>query len=145
MEVVEIVVYIGIAVIIGGFVLTFLLDWDVQQTFNDVKSIVFKEHDAEVGYRKVDKMGFVAELHHAWQDCGFGMLNKSVSFYVSEDGELTKEEILEIARQVRGAKRFKLQNFSPENPLDPALKEASPYSDALFLKLQVECEAIVFG
>lgn len=93
MEVVEIVVYIGIAVLIGGFLLTFLLDWDVEQTYNDVKSIVFKEHDAQVGYKRVDKIGFMAELHNAWQDCGFGMLNKSVSFYVNDEGELTKEDI----------------------------------------------------
>ena len=93
MEVVEIIVYIGIAVIVGGIVLTFLLDWDVQQTYEDVKGIVFKEHDAQVGYKKVDKIGFMAELHNAWQDCGFGMLNKSVTFYVSEEGELTKEDI----------------------------------------------------
>lgn len=111
MEVVEIVVYIGIAVIIGGFVLTFLLDWDVQQTFNDVKSIVFKEHDAEVGYRKVDKMGFVAELHHAWQDCGFGMLNKSVSFYVSEEGELTKEEIFAELKKLNYCRSLQSEEF----------------------------------
>jgi hypothetical protein len=111
MEVVEIVVYIGIAVIIGGFVLTFLLDWDVQQTFNDVKSIVFKEHDAEVSYKKVDKMGFMAELHHAWQDCGFGMLNKSVSFYVSEEGEITKEEIFTELKKLNYCRSLQSAEF----------------------------------
>jgi len=111
MEVVEIVVYIGIAVIIGGFVLTFLLDWDVQQTYNDVKNIVFKEHDAEVGYKKVDKMGFMAELHHAWQDCGFGMLNKSVSFYVSEEGELTKEELFSELKKLNYCRSLQSAEF----------------------------------
>lgn len=111
MEVVEIVVYIGIAVIIGGFVLTFLLDWDVQQTYNDVKSIVFKEYDAEVGYKKVDKLGFMAELHSAWQDCGFGMLNKSVSFYVSEEGELTKEEIFAELKKLNYCRSLQSAEF----------------------------------
>ena len=111
MEVVEIVVYIGIAVIIGGFVLTFLLDWDVQQTYNDVKSIVFKEYDAEVGYKKVDKLGFMAELHSAWQDCGFGMLNKSVSFYVSEEGELTKEELFSELKKLNYCRSLQSAEF----------------------------------
>jgi len=111
MEVVEIVVFIGIAVLIGGFVLTFLLDWDVQQTYEDVKGIVFKEHDSEVGYKKVDKLGFMAELYNAWQDCGFGMLNKSVTFYVSEDGELTKEEIFTELKKLNYCRSLQSAEF----------------------------------
>ncbi|MBW2973654.1 hypothetical protein KY346_04630 [Candidatus Woesearchaeota archaeon] len=111
MEVVEIVVFIGIAVLIGGFILTFLIDWDVQQTYEDVKSIVFKEHDQEIQYKKVDKLGFMAEIYHAWQDCGFGMLNKSVTFYVSEPGELTKEEIFTELKKLNYCRSLQSAEF----------------------------------
>ena len=111
MEVVEIIVYIGIAVLIGGFIITFLLDWDVQQTYEDVRSIVFKERSTEVGYKKVDKLGFMAELHGAWKDCGFGMLNKSVSFYVSEEGELTKEEIFTELKKLNYCRSLQSEEF----------------------------------
>ena len=62
MEAVEMIVYIGIAVLIGGVLITFLLDWDVQKTYEDVKSIVFKEHDAKVGYKKLTSLDL-------WQNC----------------------------------------------------------------------------
>jgi hypothetical protein len=111
MEVVEIVVYIGIAVLIGGFVLTFLLDWDVQDTYEDVQNIVFQQYDTEVGFKKVDKLGFMAELYTAWQDCGFGMLNKSVSFYVTEEGELTKEEIFTELKKLNYCRSLQSEEF----------------------------------
>ena len=111
MEAVEMIVYIGIAVLIGGVLITFLLDWDVQKTYEDVKSIVFKEHDAKVGYKKVDKLGFMAELHNAWQDCGFGMLNKSVTFYVHEEGELTKEDIFTELKKLNYCRSLQSEEF----------------------------------
>ena len=111
MEAVEIVVYVGIAVLIGGVILSFLLDWDVKGTYEDVRDITFKDHGSDVGFEKVDKMGFIAQAYHAWQDCGFGMLNKSVSFYVSEQGELTKEEIFSELKKLNYCRSLQSAEF----------------------------------
>jgi pyruvate formate lyase activating enzyme len=38
------------------------------------------------------------------------------------------QDIIDIAREIRGAKQYVLQNFNPQNPLDPRLKEVAPFS-----------------
>jgi pyruvate formate lyase activating enzyme len=38
-----------------------------------------------------------------------------------------EEEIRRLGDQLRAGRRFILQNFNPENPLDPALKNIPPY------------------
>jgi len=38
-----------------------------------------------------------------------------------------KEDIKNLGSQLRAGQRFVLQNFNPENPLDPSLKNTPPY------------------
>jgi pyruvate formate lyase activating enzyme len=38
-----------------------------------------------------------------------------------------EEDIQRLGDQLRAGRRFILQNFNPENPLDPTLKSISPY------------------
>ncbi|MBS3905590.1 MAG: anaerobic ribonucleoside-triphosphate reductase activating protein [Syntrophaceae bacterium] len=45
----------------------------------------------------------------------------------------SEEEIQALGRQLRAGRRMTLQNFNPENPLDPSLKNTPPY-DPQFLK-----------
>jgi len=52
-----------------------------------------------------------------------------------------KEDIKNLGSQLRAGRRFVLQNFSPENPLDPSLKNTLPYD----LKLLKEAEREVQG
>jgi len=50
-----------------------------------------------------------------------------------------KEDIQTLGSQLRAGQRFVLQNFDPENPLDPALKNIPPYD----LKILKEMERVV--
>ena len=45
----------------------------------------------------------------------------------------SEEEIQVLGQQLRAGRRLILQNFNPENPLDPSLKKTNPY-DPKFLK-----------
>ena len=56
---------------------------------------------------------------------------------------LKKEDVLDLAHQIRGAKKLKLQNFNSSDPLDPALKEVKPYGDEEIEKLQEEVNQIL--
>jgi pyruvate formate lyase activating enzyme len=40
-----------------------------------------------------------------------------------------EEDLLTLARHLSGSSSLTLQNFNPENPLDPRLKETSPYTE----------------
>jgi pyruvate formate lyase activating enzyme len=41
---------------------------------------------------------------------------------------LTPEDVMDIGSAIKGAKKYVLQNFSSQNPLEPRLREESPYS-----------------
>lgn len=48
----------------------------------------------------------------------------------------TKEDILKMAKWIRGAKRYYLQNFRPEKTINPSFGEIKPYSREFLLEIQ---------
>ena len=54
-----------------------------------------------------------------------------------------EEAIRKIALRIRGAKALILQGFNPQDPLDPALKEVSPYPEEWLKGLQGEVSSIL--
>lgn len=80
MEAIEVAVFITVAVIIGSMMVAFIIDWNVKQTHDEIKGVIFKEN--EVGYKKLDSEQFVVELYNIWQDCGMGEKNSTVALYV---------------------------------------------------------------
>ena len=49
---------------------------------------------------------------------------------------LTKEDILEIAKWIRGAKKYYLQNFRSEKTIDPKFEKIKPYPQEYLLEIQ---------
>lgn len=54
-----------------------------------------------------------------------------------------KEDISTLGSQLRVGKRFVLHNFNPENPLDPSLKNISPYDPKALREMEREVQGIV--
>ena len=48
----------------------------------------------------------------------------------------TKEDVMEMAKWIRGAKRYYLQNFRPEKTIDPKFEKIKPYSQEFLLEIQ---------
>ena len=48
----------------------------------------------------------------------------------------TKEDIIEMAKWIRGAKRYYLQNFRPEKTIDPKFEKIKTYSQEYLLEIQ---------
>jgi len=49
---------------------------------------------------------------------------------------LTKEDILKIAKWIRGAKKYYLQNFRPEKTVDSKFEKIKPYPQEFLLEIQ---------
>jgi pyruvate formate lyase activating enzyme len=47
-----------------------------------------------------------------------------------------KEDVIEMAKWIRGAKRYYLQNFRPEKTIDPKFEKIKPYSQEFLLEIQ---------
>ena len=57
---------------------------------------------------------------------------------------LHKEEDIQIlGDQLRAGPRFILQNFNPENPLDPSLKNIAPYDPKVLRKIEREVQEMI--
>jgi len=54
-----------------------------------------------------------------------------------------KEDIQSLGSQLKAGKRFVLQNFNPENPFDPSLKETLPYDPIVLKEMEREVQEIV--
>jgi pyruvate formate lyase activating enzyme len=58
---------------------------------------------------------------------------------------LSEEEICEMARQIRGARRYTLQSFSPRGALDARLREAVPLEPDLLRGMQAKVNEFIKG
>jgi pyruvate formate lyase activating enzyme len=54
-----------------------------------------------------------------------------------------EEDIQTLGDQLRASQRFILQNFNPENPLDPSLKDIVPYDPKVLKKIEREVQEIM--
>jgi pyruvate-formate lyase-activating enzyme len=58
---------------------------------------------------------------------------------------LKKENLLTLANELKGSEKLTLQNFNPEHPLDPGLKNIKPYTDQGIEEMQEEMNQILKG
>jgi hypothetical protein len=54
-----------------------------------------------------------------------------------------EEDVKRLGDQLRAGRRFILQNFNPENPLDPSLRNALPYDPKLLKAMEREVQEMV--
>ena len=55
----------------------------------------------------------------------------------------SEEDIQTLGDQLRVGRRFILQNFNPENPLDPSLKNIVPYDPKVLKKIEREVQEML--
>ena len=56
---------------------------------------------------------------------------------------LAREGILTLANELKGSEKLTLQNFNPDNPLDPDLKNVKPYTEQEIKEMQEEVNKIL--
>ena len=49
---------------------------------------------------------------------------------------IEEEEVYSMARQIRGARRYTLQNFNPRNAMDEDLRKVAPFDDRALRRMQ---------
>jgi len=54
-----------------------------------------------------------------------------------------EEDLLHLAHHLSGSSSFTLQNFNPEDPLDPQLKGTSPYTEEWLQEMEVRISSIL--
>ena len=54
-----------------------------------------------------------------------------------------EEDIRILGDQLKSGQRFILQNFNPENPLDPSLKKTVPYDPKVLKEIERDVQTII--
>jgi len=57
----------------------------------------------------------------------------------------TEDEVYQLAWDLRGARRFTIQNFSPRDPMDAKLREAQPFDDEVLSRMRARTASIIQG
>ena len=98
MEAVEIVVYIAVAVILGGLVLVVTMELASPQVYENIKDVFVGS--SESGFMVVDNSSVTHYLFSFWDECNFGATPKNVTFQYQGD-PLSKEELFEQVKRLR--------------------------------------------
>ncbi|MEM4268424.1 MAG: hypothetical protein QXK37_06375 [Candidatus Woesearchaeota archaeon] len=91
MESIEIVIFVGLAIIIGGFVTGMLVDWDYTKTFSLIKKMMIRSHNE--GFETVDTAGYAGRLNKFFSDCTISGMDKVLVLHVKDNGTLDKKRL----------------------------------------------------
>ena len=88
MQTVEIIVYMSIAVIVGGLVIGFLVGMDTQSMYSTLSGLFNRE--PEVRYRNLEAHEVAPAVFNLWESCGFGEFNETLIVGLTGDQDLNK-------------------------------------------------------
>lgn len=98
MEAVELVVYIAVAVLIGGMILFVTQEMANPDSFKKIKNILSQEK--EITFQEVNKEALSEFIFAVWEECDQGLSNFTVTIqYTGSDA--TKEEVFFDIKRLR--------------------------------------------
>lgn len=97
MQTVELIVYLGIAVIIGGLVLAFIIGIDTEDVYNALKKMLYREE--KVSYQSVDSKDLAPVIYGAWRECGYGQKDYELIISLKSGDNVTKEYLFDSYRK----------------------------------------------
>ncbi|NJL43767.1 MAG: hypothetical protein HC945_00360 [Nitrosarchaeum sp.] len=113
METVELLVYLSIAVIAGTLIYGFLIDTDWQGASDSIEEGINPDDAAKTF--TTDKRTFVTRIHEDWQACAYGRDPFTASYYIEEDGTITKEDVLLGVRKADKSSELREQDLNMDS------------------------------
>jgi hypothetical protein len=94
METIELIIYFGIAVIVGTLLFHFIGTAGFKNLYDDLR--------AEKGpvFRKVSDEQFVVEAAQFWQSCGLGEVEKTLTLYLEGEGSFNRTAFFSHAKKL---------------------------------------------
>lgn len=98
MDTIEIVVYIAVAVIVGGLILMVTLELSGSNVYDSLRDLIV--HDDVEAFAKVDNTTLPSHLFKVWKECGLGSLPLNVTIQY-EGAPISKTEIFSSIKNMR--------------------------------------------
>jgi len=118
MQAVEITVYILVAIIAGGLIISAIVSINHRKQYREYVE-VFKSDEMEF---KIASENLGAELAKRWEDCRFGIDNKTYIIYISDNTTLTREGIVQQLLRVDECEQIDCRNQTNRFNFPKALK-----------------------
>jgi hypothetical protein len=97
METVEVVVYMGIALIVGSLLIAFIGGWDAQGTLKGLRTLFSPEPDDS--YEQITSAELPSTVLGTWDACGMGTTALNKTIYVEDSTPLNKSLIFDRVKQ----------------------------------------------
>jgi len=94
-----------------------------------------------------DQYGLIVGMNDSWNAGKIDNVQKSID--ILKEGNVdyefrstivpslhTKDDVIEMAKWIRGAKKYYLQNFKPSKTINPEFENIKPYPDEYLLEIQ---------
>ncbi|MEC8339147.1 MAG: hypothetical protein VXZ40_00855 [Nanoarchaeota archaeon] len=113
METIEIIVYVGVALLIIGIGLNFIIDIDGERLSSSFKELIGVDTQ-ETSFQRVDSLGLIEEIYTVWELCGKGEIPLSKTVYLEDDkyAEISKGFIFSKIRQINYCTQLQSAEFS---------------------------------
>ena len=97
MQTVELIVYLGIAVVIGGLVLTFIIGIDTEDVYNALKKMLYRQE--KVSYQSVTSSDLAPVIYSAWRECNYGQKDYELIISLKSGDNITKKYLFDSYRK----------------------------------------------
>lgn len=96
MEVVEIIIYIGVAVVLGALVVLFIARWDAKGTYEGIGDVL--RGDDGSSQLRVSSREFPGVVLSVWEECGLGTMGLNRTVVVVDDAPVNKTQIFAFVK-----------------------------------------------
>ncbi len=124
METVEIVVYIGVAVILGGLVIGFIVDIDTEGIYESVRGTFAGE--SSIGYTSVDADEMASTAFRVWNECGLGQRDYELVVSLEGEDDLTKQRLFDWYEKFNLCHSIQSETYDCGNREDVELDDIEP-------------------
>jgi len=111
MESVEVVVYLAIAVILGGLVIAFVAGWDAGGAYDGVKSLFGADEPKD--YEKIESAQLSRAAVELWKACGLGSTAMNKTVYITDTGAIGKSLLFDGVKRYGLCKTLQYAAYSP--------------------------------
>ncbi len=112
MNTIEIIVYTGIAIIVVGLGLNFIVSIEGESYYSSFKKILI--NDNEIQFERTNPYSFIKEIFDVWESCAKGEIELSQTVYVEKDEyifSIDKEFIFSEIKKINYCSQLQSSEF----------------------------------
>ena len=109
MQTVEMLVYIGVAIMIGTLTLGIITDWKFADMYDSFRKIMIRDDTSK--YQRIGRDDAFIQIHTFFEECRRKVGNFSQGIYIEDPGTLTKEELFDQFKSVGWCSSIQSKEF----------------------------------